>query len=598
MAWHIFLTVTFGVPLVGARSIRAPSFWLWHRQERKREIMRFIKTTSAIGLTFALFTLCASVYAQRTATATPTEVNVIKVYTNDFSGAIGLEWSVRPVSNTPLGQRKFLGEFGGESTTLTLTNLPPHSHLSVSFDLFVIKSWDGDVTDEGPDLFTLEADGQKMLQYSFSSHDIQARQRTQSYPAQYPTRHFPFGTGALEKNTLGYSWNSAWGAPLHNTDTVYHLVGTMQHSAGAMNLVFKALGTTGRATIVDESWGIDNINVSVFDLAHDSPPFILSQPRNESPLAGETTALTLTAASVLPVVYQWLYNEVPISGETNAFLVITNITSSFSGQYKALLSNEAGRVTSDIVSLTVRTPPSIVKQPQAQTVRIDANTFFSVDADGDLPLSYQWTFNGKALQGATNEMLLLSSVTSHDAGLYGVAISNTVGSVRSAIVSLTILQPPVIVEQPTNATGLWGMTNTLSVVADGTQPLEYQWYKNGVIITGETNSILELANLRLDSGGAYSVAVYNAFGTITSQSGVLTVSPAELSIGLYPGVMIHGVVGRTYGVEYAVDPSEATSWISLTNITLSEPLQLWIDTEANTTGTNWPKRFYKVIAIP
>src|SRR6476660_8392380 len=65
------------------------------------------------------------------------------VYANDFETAAGSEWSRRNISTTPIGNRSFLGEFGSESVSLVITQLPPHNMIAVGFDLYVIRSWDG-----------------------------------------------------------------------------------------------------------------------------------------------------------------------------------------------------------------------------------------------------------------------------------------------------------------------------------------------------------------------------------------------------------------------------------------------------------------------
>src|SRR5947207_2175207 len=77
------------------------------------------------------------------ALASPARAGSQTVYFNDFEGAVGPEWSHTNTERTPFGDRGFLGQFGNDSVTLTLDNLPPHTALTVSFDLFVIRSWDG-----------------------------------------------------------------------------------------------------------------------------------------------------------------------------------------------------------------------------------------------------------------------------------------------------------------------------------------------------------------------------------------------------------------------------------------------------------------------
>ena len=51
-------------------------------------------------------------------------------------------------------------------------------------------------------------------------------------------------------------------------------------------------------------------------------------------------------------------------------------------------------------------------------------------------------------------------------------------------VKLTVVQPVTILGQPEGATKLLGQALTLSVVASGSEPLVYEWHKDGQAIAG------------------------------------------------------------------------------------------------------------------
>jgi hypothetical protein len=57
---------------------------------------------------------------------------------------------------------------------------------------------------------------------------------------------------------------------------------------------------------------------------------------------------------------------------------------------------------------------------------------------------------------------------------------------------------------------------------------------------------------------------------------------------------IDGVVGYTYGIEYTTDLTDTNSWQNLTNVTLTQPLELWVDRSVNVSAPGNPKRFYRV----
>jgi hypothetical protein len=91
---------------------------------------------------------------------------------------------------------------------------------------------------------------------------------------------------------------------------------------------------------------------------------------------------------------------------------------------------------------------------------------------------------------------------------------------------MTPAGPPSITLQPANQTVNVGSPATFSVVATGTGPLTYQWYKNGGIIPGATSSIYTTpAAVPGDSGSTFAVVVNDAVGrTVTSATATLIVT--------------------------------------------------------------------------
>jgi tetratricopeptide (TPR) repeat protein len=183
-------------------------------------------------------------------TATP---NTNVIYSNDFEGAVqsewGSEWSNASTDITPNGQT-FLGQFGDDTVSLTLGDLPSHTDVTVSFDLFIIRSWDGSGRG-GPDVWDLSmAGGPTLLHTTFANY----YDERQAYPGAYPGEEHPPGTGAAETNTLGFTYS---GNP---SDSVYHLSFTLPHSMPSLVLEFSA---SGLEDLSNESWGLDNVEVRV-----------------------------------------------------------------------------------------------------------------------------------------------------------------------------------------------------------------------------------------------------------------------------------------------------------------------------------------------
>lgn len=82
--------------------------------------------------------------------------------------------------------------------------------------------------------------------------------------------------------------------------------------------------------------------------------------------------------------------------------------------------------------------PIIVTQPQPQAVSIGDIATFTVAAGGTPPFNYHWRLNGTALPMASSASLVLTNVQLGQAGNYDVIVSNTSGSVTSAVASLAV----------------------------------------------------------------------------------------------------------------------------------------------------------------
>jgi hypothetical protein len=232
-------------------------------------------------------------------TPSPPPPAEVVVYTNDFNAPAGTtypEWSAASYSwtgnqagtvaagastetitniDSANGSQRFLGELGGpivlkappydrdhfvrvdESIALSLVNLPRHETMTVTFDLYILKSWDGDSSTFGPDRWSVGLAGSAaLLDATFSNNFKTATDRSlQSYPSPGSMPQ----TGAAAVNTLGYGF---WFG-----DATYHLTFTFPHTAGSAIVAFASSVHEGKAEpsrgTRDESWGLDNVRVTV-----------------------------------------------------------------------------------------------------------------------------------------------------------------------------------------------------------------------------------------------------------------------------------------------------------------------------------------------
>ena len=187
------------------------------------------------------------------------------------------------------------------------------------------------------------------------------------------------------------------------------------------------------------------------------PTSITKQPASQTAICGNSATFSVTAGGTPPLGYQWFFNGGAISDAMAADYTIISVTASNVGSYTVVVTNSCGTVTSSEAVLTVVFPPSITAQPSGQTVVNGGNATFSVAAEGTPPLSYQWYFNGNAINGATGADYTITGVTTNHEGNYTVVVTNACGSVTSSnIVVASPAPPPEVVaaaaNEATNAT--------------------------------------------------------------------------------------------------------------------------------------------------
>ncbi|CAN5483320.1 hypothetical protein BH10PSE17_BH10PSE17_03400 [soil metagenome] len=81
--------------------------------------------------------------------------------------------------------------------------------------------------------------------------------------------------------------------------------------------------------------------------------------------------------------------------------------------------------------------------------------------------------------------------------------------------------------QPIDANVLVGGRATFSVMAGGSRPFDFQWFRNGASIAGATDAVYRTDPVSAsDAEASYSVEVRNAASTVRSQAALLHVVPA------------------------------------------------------------------------
>ena len=179
-------------------------------------------------------------------------------------------------------------------------------------------------------------------------------------------------------------------------------------------------------------------------------PAISTQPSNQTVAVGRTATFSVKASGGT-LSYRWYY-KAPNTSSWKAISAASGKTSKYTltveerhngYQYKCVIKNLAGKVTSSIVTLKTGYAPEITTQPTNKTVAIGKTATFKVAASGT-SLRYQWYYRTsssgtwatiKAESGKT-ATYKVTVAAKHNGYQYRCKVKNAFGYVYTNTVTL------------------------------------------------------------------------------------------------------------------------------------------------------------------
>jgi hypothetical protein len=228
-------------------------------------------------------------------------------------------------------------------------------------------------------------------------------------------------------------------------------------------------------------------------LATNQSPIITQSPATQTVAGGNTVTFNAAAIGSPDLKFQWQFNGVALTGQSNNSLTLANVLLSQAGEYTFVATNPYGAATSAVATLTVLAfPPVITRQPTNVTAIETTAASFSVQATGSVTLAYQWLLNELPLAGKTTATLAFSSVQFSNAGDYSVIITNPYGAVTSAVATLVVKPRPLCVPVPAGLVSWWrAENNTLDGWDSNNGPTQTSGYRSGKV--GQAFSFVSLA---------------------------------------------------------------------------------------------------------
>lgn len=288
----------------------------------------------------------------------------------------------------------------------------------------------------------------------------------------------------------------------------------------------------------------DPATLTVYD-----PPAIASRSVIPECIAENSEVSLSVTASGDDLHYRWEESAnfgawAPIDGATSSTYSFTALRADTGKRYRCYVYNDVGNVVCDIyddptnaengpTSITVVYKPVVSPEESSSVVRTGNRASFGISAEGGR-LTYKWQVSSDSgstwtdIPNATEDAYGFTSTKSDSGKQYRCQVTNIAGTTYSVVITLTVLDPPVINSVLAGQEVILGEDSSFSSDASGDE-LQYQWQYssdnitwNNVKVKG-TSSTYSFVPTTKFNRRYYRYRVYNDVGEETSNAALLIV---------------------------------------------------------------------------
>ena len=167
----------------------------------------------------------------------------------------------------------------------------------------------------------------------------------------------PAGATVYEGGATNLSVGASGTPPL--SYTWYHFQTVIEGATNATLVLSNVtVGQTGEYSVaVTNAFGGVVSDVANLTVLTTVAPTITQQPQSITRYRTGTASFLVTATGAAAFGYQWQFSQNDIPDATNSTLTLTNIEADAAGDYRVIVTNSAGSVTSEVATLTILSPP-------------------------------------------------------------------------------------------------------------------------------------------------------------------------------------------------------------------------------------------------
>jgi hypothetical protein len=169
-------------------------------------------------------------------------------------------------------------------------------------------------------------------------------------------------------------------------------------------------------------------------------------------------------------------------------------------------------------------PPTIDIQPTSATGGVGDRITLTAVARGEPIPTCQWRHDGISVSSANGATLVISSLSSEDAGSYMMTATNDLGSVTSNPVRVSVGKRTQSISFPSQPSAYSGQAIALNATATSGLPVEYKVVSGTAILTSNSltlqqGSVMIEADQRGDSSYEAAAPVVQSFNLTPGSTG-------------------------------------------------------------------------------